>query len=163
MRGPLRLAAVLLAFAAGSAAAQVPNSPPPHRPAALKVFLDCEHSCDTDFIVKELTFVDHVRDSQSADIHAMVTTEDTGGGGTRWTIQFIGHGRFDGHDETVAFSTPQTSSGDDRRKALLRWLKLGLATHAAVASGRDEIDITHIVADAVASAPAHDPWKAWVF
>ncbi len=157
---PMRLAAFLLLFSAGSAAAQVPA--PAARPA-LKVFLDCQHRCDTDFIVKELTFVDHVRDSQSADIHAMVTTEDTGGGGTRWTIQFIGLGRFDGHDETMTFTTPQTATDDDRRRAVLRWLELGLATHAAIASGRDDIGITHTVADAVAVSPARDPWKAWVF
>ena len=161
MRVSLRLAAFLLLFSASSATAQV--SAPAARPAPLKVFLDCQHRCDTEFIVKELTFVDLVRDSQSADIHAMVTTEDTGGGGTRWTIQFIGHGRFEGHDETVAFTTPQTATDDDRRRAVLRWLELGLATHAAIASGRDDIDITHTVADAVAAPPARDPWKAWVF
>ena len=131
--------------------------------AQLRVFLDCEYRCDTDFIRQELTFVDHVRDSQSADIHAMVTTEGTGGGGLKWTIHFVGLGRFDGHDETVTFTTPQTASEDDRRKAVLRWLKLGLATHAAVVSGKDEIDITHTVADAVPSMPASDPWNAWVF
>ena len=157
----MRLAAILLLFSAGSAAAQGSASARP--PAPLKVFLDCQYHCDTDFIVKELTFVDHVRDSQSADIHAMVTTEDTGGGGTRWTIKFIGHGTFNGHDETVTFVTTQTSTPDDRRRAVLRWLKLGLATHAAVASGLGELDITHTAGDVVAAPPAHDPWKAWVF
>ena len=131
----------------------------------LKVFLDCQYRCDTEFLTKELTFVDHVRDSQSADIHAMVTTESTGGGGTRWTIQFIGRGAFAGHDETVTFATVQTASRDDQRQAVLLWLKLGLATHAAVASGRAELDISHTVraSDAMATAPARDPWNAWVF
>ena len=157
---PIGLAAILLVFSAGSAFAQAPA---PGRQAPLKVFLDCQHICDTDYIVKELTFVDHVRDSQSADIHAMVTTEETGGGGTRWTIKFIGRGAFSGHDETVTFATPQTSTADDRRRAVLRWLKLGLATHAAVASGLDDLDITHTVAAAAAVPAARDPWKAWVF
>src|SRR4026209_282935 len=65
----------------------------------LRLFLDCQYECDTDVIRKELTFVDHVRDSQSADIHALVTTETTGGGGDSWTIQFIGIGRFAGYNE----------------------------------------------------------------
>ncbi len=130
----------------------------------LKVFLDCQHECDTDFIRKELTFVDHVRDSQSADIHALVTTESTGGGGTSWKIQFIGMGRFQGHDETVTFTTPQTATSDERRQAVLRWLKLGLVTHAAIATGKSEIDITHKVTASEASAtPVRDPWNAWVF
>lgn len=150
-------------------AAQQPTPPSrmPHVIEAkgpLKVFLDCQYECDRDFITKELTFVDHVRDSQSADIHALVTTETTGGGGTSWKIQFIGLGRFQGHDETVNFSTPQTASGDERRQALLKWLKLGLATHAALALGEPSMDVTFARAAAAASAtPVDDPWNAWVF
>lgn len=130
----------------------------------LRVFLDCQYECDTDFIRKELTFVDHVRDSQSADIHALVTTERTGGGGWNWRIEFIGQGRFAGHDETVTFATAQTDSPDNQRRVLLRWLKLGLATHAAIAAGHAEIDVTHNVQPtAAASEPVRDPWNAWVF
>ena len=167
------LAAVMVLMGSGQSGAPFPQDPaaPPAAAAAgeslsrpLKVFLDCQYQCDTDFLTRELTFVDHVRDSQSADIHAMVTTESTGGGGTRWTIRFIGRGPFAGHDETVSFSTLQTASDDDRRKAVLLWLKLGLATHAAVASGKADLDISHTVraSDAMAT-PARDPWNAWVF
>lgn len=149
--------------------------PPPVKPAPrtpepialkgpLKVFLDCQYECDTEFIRKELTFVDHVRDSQSADIHALVTTESTGGGGLTWKIEFIGQGRFAGHDETVTFNTAQTDSSDTRRRALVRWLKLGLATHAAVAVGQADIDVTHTATQKATDAVAErDPWNAWVF
>lgn len=141
--------------------AQTPEVIPLKGP--LKLYLDCQYECDTEFIRKELTFVDHVRDSQSADIHALVTTESTGGGGWQWKILFIGQGRFAGHDETITFSTAQTDSPDDRRRVLLRWLKLGLATHAAIASGQADIDVTHAAAKADAvTTPAHDPWDAWV-
>lgn len=130
----------------------------------LKVFLDCQYECDTEFIRKELTFVDHVRDSQSADVHALVTTDSTGGGGLTWKIEMIGQGRFAGHDETVTFTTAQTDSDDTRRRALLRWLKLGLATHAAVALGQPDLDVTHTVQKAGDAAVAQrDPWDAWVF
>ena len=129
----------------------------------LKVFLDCQYECDGEFIRRELTFVDHVRDSESADIHALVTTETTGGGGWNWKIEFIGRGRFAGHDETVTFVTSQTDSSDDRRRVLLRWLKLGLATHAAIAAGQAAIEVTHTVAQTAPAAPARDPWNAWVF
>jgi hypothetical protein len=131
--------------------------------APLKVFLDCQYECDAEFIRKELTFVDHVRDSESADIHALVTTEATGGGGWKWRIEFIGQGRFASHDETVTFETTQTDSADDRRRILLRWLKLGLATHAAIAAGQPDLDVTHTIATATTSAPARDPWNSWVF
>ena len=130
----------------------------------LRLFLDCQYECDTDFITKELTFVDHVRDSQSADIHALVTTESTGGGGTSWKIQFIGVGRYAGYNERVSFTTGQTATGDERRKEILKWLKAGLATPAAIASGKADFEIT--MPKAAEAAPAEkpkDPWNAWVF
>ena len=138
--------AVLLAMASVSPgyAQQPPPQPPPAgqvpapvKPSAtmpsgeLRVFLDCQYECDFDYLRKEITFVDHVRDSQSADIHALITTETTGSGGWNWKIQLIGLGRFEGHDDLLTFSTAQTDSSDTRRKTLARWLKLGLATHAA--------------------------------
>lgn len=150
-----------MAMAVQPAPAQ--NPPDPAGTARLKVFLDCQYECDTEFIRRELTFVDHVRDSESADIHVLVTTQSTGSGGWQWKIAFIGHGQFAGHDETVTFATSQTASDDDRRRALLQWLKLGLATHAAVASGKADIDVSYTAPDAVAAAPPHDPWNAWVF
>lgn len=146
---------------------QVPSSQNPTDIVAaegrLKVFLDCQYECDTEFIRKELTFVDHVRDSQSADIHVLVTTESTGGGGWQWKIAFIGHGRFAGHDETVTFATSQTDSADDRRRVLVHWLKLGLATHAAIALGRADIEVSYTSAETEPEVPPHDPWDAWVF
>ena len=151
------LAALLLWTGAWPAASQDPGG------GRLKVYLDCQYQCDTDFVIKELTFVDHVRDSQSADIHALITTESTGGGGLRWTIKFIGNGRYAGHDETVSFTTTQNASSDDKRQAVLAGLKLGLATPATVASGRADMDVSHTFSDAVSAPPPHDPWNAWVF
>lgn len=149
------------------------QGPPPQRPGArpdvfgtgnLRLFLDCQYECDTDFIRKELTIVDHVRDSQSSDIHALVTTESTGGGGTSWKIQFIGMGRFAGYNEAVTFTTPQTATGDERRNALLKWLKAGVATQAAIASGKADFQITMPkAAETDAAAKPKDPWNAWVF
>jgi len=155
----------LLLLLAVSVQAPASQNPPQDVAAEgrLRIFLDCQYECDTEFIRRELTFVDHVRDSQSADIHVLVTTQSTGGGGWQWKVAFIGHGRFAGHDETVTFATSQTDSSDDRRRVLLQWLELGLATHAAIALGKADIDVSYTSPDAAPAAPPHDPWNAWVF
>jgi len=57
------------------------------RDAAVKVYLDCL-GCDTDFIKKEITFVNYVRDRIIADIHIFVTTQMTGSGGKEYSINF---------------------------------------------------------------------------
>lgn len=161
----IALFAISLIFTQPAPSQTPPPPPPPQEQGALKLFLDCQYECDTEFIRKDLTFVDHVRDSQSADIHALVTTQTTGGGGRSWKIQFIGLGRFKGHDEAVTFTTPQTATSDEQRRELLKWLKVGLATRAAMALGRADFDIvfTKPAEGAAAAAPVHDPWNAWVF
>jgi hypothetical protein len=148
---------------------QLPPRPPAEilEPGELRVFLDCQWECDFDYLRREITFVDHVRDSQSADVHVLVTTETTGGGGLRWRLQFIGLGRFQGRGETLTFTTAQTDSADLRRRALARWLRLGLATHAAMVHGRTDLDVTHQPHDdaqiAGPDVPARDRWNSWVF
>ena len=151
-----------------------PGQPPPVQPPAeivqpgeLRVFLDCQWQCDFDHLRREITFVDHVRDRESADLHVLVTTETTGGGGMRWKLQFIGLGRFQGRDETITFTTAQTDTDDMRRRALTRWLRLGVATQAAMVHGRDDLDVTHQPHDEAGVAgqatAARDPWNNWVF
>ena len=45
----------------------------------LRVFIDCEN-CDISFIRNTLTFVDHVRDPRAAQIHILITDQETAGG-----------------------------------------------------------------------------------
>src|SRR5260221_10636744 len=111
---------VCLCGVAGFAQAQNPPAPasqtPPVAPVGLlRIFLDC-NECDEEYLRQNVAFVDYVRDRAVADLHVLVTTQDTGGGGQAWTAKFIGVGRLQGEDRTLSFNTPQTATGDDRRK-----------------------------------------------
>src|SRR5690606_8968698 len=55
------------------------------RPERLAVFLDCGF-CDERFIRQEMTYVDYVRDRVVADVHVLVTRQNTGGGGEARTF-----------------------------------------------------------------------------
>ena len=59
-------------------------------PGKLRVYLDCMYECDTEYLKQNIDFIDYGRDRQSADLHVLVTTQNTGGGGTLWTLKFIG-------------------------------------------------------------------------
>jgi hypothetical protein len=83
-------------------------------PAKARVFLDCSR-CDEDYLRKEITFIDYVRNREDADVHVLVTTQDTGGGGRQWTVKFIGLGAYQGVEQTLIYNQPQ--SGDARRDA----------------------------------------------
>src|SRR5262245_21088334 len=92
------------------ALAEAQNPPPTQTPAAtpapalLKVFLDCD-ICDSDYLKRTVTFVDYVLDRNVADVHVLVLTQGTGGGGDAWTVKFIGVGRFQDQDRTLTFNT----------------------------------------------------------
>ena len=77
-----------------------PMTPPPPAAALLRIFLDCNR-CDGEYMRQEITFVDYMRDRRDADVHVLVTTQETGGGGTEYTLKFIGLGSFAGVDQTL--------------------------------------------------------------
>ena len=171
----IRVAAVaffaLAVFASGTAAqtAQPQDPPQGSQPAApasqLRVFLDCQYECDFDFLRENVAFVDWVRDRESSDIHLLVTTQTTGGGGWNWTLKFIGSGALAGVDETLTFSTTSTDTSDARRKELARVMRLGLARYAVRTGRLASLDVTFTppAAGAGAAKPQEDPWNFWVF
>ena len=134
-------------------------------PSRLRVFLDCRFECDTEYLRQNIDFIDYVRDRGTFDVHVLVTTEGTGGGGTSWIVKFIGLDYFQNHDHTLAFNTLETATGDDRRKEFARIFKIGLVSYAAetdVASNLD-VSIKPFERNDPTDRPSRDPWNYWVF
>lgn len=158
-------ATLLLLSSLHPASAQTSTPAPAQDLSLLRVFVDC-YECDTEYLRQNVMFVDYVRDRTVADVHLLVTTQSTGGGGWFWTVKFIGLGRFDKVDRTITFNTPQTATSDDRRKAFARYFKLGIATYALDSTVAGELDVqwTKPATAPAAAAPAtRDPWNYWVF
>lgn len=149
------------------ALAQNPDSPQtPVTQDALRVFLDCNSRfCDFDFFRKEITFVNYVRDRQDADVHVLVSTQQTGGGGTEFTLRFIGLRRFAGRENTLRYTSRPTDSEDQIRRGLARVLKAGLVGYAmdTPVGERIEIGFTGAQQNAAPATPARDPWNFWTF
>jgi hypothetical protein len=138
-----------------------PGGPPP-----LRVFLDC-WECDIDYLRREVTWIDYVREPADADLHVLVTTQSTGGGGSSWNVKFIGRGRFVGLDRLMTFTTNLTATSDDRRKEFARVFKIGLVAYAADTSPAARLDVTWRrpppAAAGAAAATGPDPWRGWLF
>jgi hypothetical protein len=160
----------LFLVAAGLARAQAPGdtkaaaesraeAPPP-----VKVFLDCVNaSCDFDFLRKEIPFVDHVRDRKDADVHVLITAEGTGGGGDKYTLNFIGLRRFAGVDHLLHYVSGVTATSDELRKGLAGTIKLGLVHYVADTPVGSQLQITHVrpAGTAAAGGVLRDPWDYW--
>src|SRR5436190_1943098 len=153
-----------LLFVTGSLGAQTPA--PRTAPARLRVFIDCQYECDTEYLRQNIEFIEYVRDRAAADLHLLVTTQETGGGGTAWTLKFIGLDYFMGQDRTLTFNSPQTASGDDRRKEFARIFKVGLVGYAAETTVAPDLDVSFRKSSETGehkAKPEHDPWNFWVF
>ena len=133
------------------------------RNEALRVFLDCA-SCDENYIRTEVTFVNYVRDRTLADVHVLITTQATGGGGTQYTLKFIGLDRFKGLENSLTYSASQTSTPDERRRGLVSIFKLGLVGYVADTPMASRLKVTFDAPPNQQQAnTVKDPWNFWVF
>lgn len=157
-----RLIALGLLASAPDAAGQEAADPAMSVSAAsLKVFVDCNR-CDAEYLRQNVGFVEYVRDRAVADVHILVTTEDTGGGGLSWTAAFIGLNGLTGRDRTLTFTTAQAATDDERRKAFARIFKIGLAGYVSDPAVIAALDVTWKAPDDGGSTKK-DPWNSWVF
>jgi len=129
--------------------------------SAVRVFLDCPNSfCDFDYYRTEITFVNWVRDRQFAQVHVLVTSQQTGGG-QEYTLGFIGLERFAGTEDTLHYLSHAGDTQDDIRKGLGQVLRVGLVRFAARTPVASRIEISYS-APAGAAAQVRDPWNYWV-
>ena len=134
---------------------------------AFNVFLDCSgFFCDETFIRTEIVSVNWVRERTAADVHILATTQPTGGGGTRYSVAFIGQHRFEGVIDTLTYDAPQSSTDDETRRGLVRIFQVGLVRYLARTSALDRLSVSYTppkASDTTTAAAAKDPWNAWVF
>ncbi len=130
---------------------------------ALRVFLDC-HSCDFDYLRREVPFVNYVRDRMEAEVHVLVTTQGTGGGGTEYIFKFIGLERFQGVDDELTYIAAQTDTSDERRAGYSRVFALGLVRYVSSTTLAERLQLVYEAPEGQATAvPENDPWNFWVF
>jgi hypothetical protein len=134
----------------------------------LRVFVDCDLFCDMDFIRTEIPWVDYMRDRADAQVHILVTTEMTGGGGRRHTLEFIGLREFAGRSDTLVYTVTAEATQDIIRRGLASTMKLGLVRYVAGTPLAARLNV--VLAEpprtpgAVApAAQAPDPWNFWTF
>lgn len=163
---PWRTRATLMAMLIGVPARLPAQEPTPTGTAvALKVFLDCEpYLCDPDYFRTEITWVNWVRDRTDAEIHLLVTTQTTGSGGREYTMRFLGLATQAAHQDELRHTSSATATEDERRRGLVRMVKLGLAPFAARAGAVDlQVNSAGRPAGGAGVPQPHDPWNYWVF
>ncbi|MDA0874387.1 MAG: hypothetical protein O3C45_04910 [Bacteroidetes bacterium] len=138
------------------------------RPESLTVFLDCEHSCDFDYIRRTIPYVDWVRDREEADVHMLVTSQTTGSGGRNYEVQFIGLKALDALQDVHVFLSGSINTDAERREGLTATMAAGLVRFLLTTEmGRNLQVSVPVLAQSQApdlqQGPIVDPWDYWVF
>ena len=137
-------------------------------PDRLKVFIDCHTGCDMTFIRSEINIVDFLLDRQAADVHVLITDQNTGSGGDEYQLIFFGQNQFAGVKDTLRFINDANNTDFEERDLLLKYLKIGLTPFIARTKMGKELDIkmkTNKPADqkTTPAAATKDPWNYWIF
>ena len=127
---------------------------------AVKVYLDCG-GCDVEYIKTEITFVNYVRDRLEAQVHILITTQTTGGGGREYTLNFMGQNDLKGTNDIQKYFSSTTDTSDDVRRGLVKALKLGLMSYVGKTPISRRITVDYLPPDK--AGPGRDRWNSWVF
>ncbi len=132
---------------------------------AVRVFIDCSAcgSSDFDYYRAHITFVDLVRDPAAAQVHLIVTSQSTGGGGVERTLTFLGRGAFLGKDDTLRCVTLAGDTDEAMLRASARTMELGLMRYAARTPAASRITIAYDDSAESEEPPTVDRWHSWVF
>ena len=153
---------LFLVFATAQAQPQPGSS---QQQAAVRVFIDCRtRYCDLDYFRTEITFIDHVRDQEDANVHVLITTQPTGGG-TEFTLNFIGRNGFEDLGETLITSSGQTDTDDEIRNRLVRVIRAGLVPYINRTPLLERITVFYNTPQdtPISTQPVDDPWNFWIF
>lgn len=158
---------------AGPAFAQLSSSSTQAARVAPRVFLDCQRlvPCDDDYFQTEIRFVNWARDREDADVHVLVTGETVGGGGRRYTMEFIGRGDMAHLSDVLTYVASGTDVELQTLEGLTQTLRIGLVRYAVQTGLGNEFEISYsgagpVAAEEGAVAPVtavRDPWNFWTF
>ncbi len=165
------LVSLLLLFTLGRASTLGAQQPAQAGAEALRVFLDCQGgwrgSCDREYFRQEIGYVNWVRQPQDAQVHIIVTSQSAGGGGTRFTLDFVGREDLQGLTDQLTYMAGATDVEEETVAGLARTLALGLVRYMAQAGFGDAVDVESAAgtrsSQAQAATSQNDPWNFWVF
>jgi hypothetical protein len=132
----------------------------------LRVFLDCSQ-CDFNNLRQDVTYINYVRDKSDADVHVLISTQNTASGGREFAMDFIGQGEFADLKQRLTFVSSGSDTEDERRRGVSRTFALGLAPFLVRTPEGDRFSLQYQrpagVAATASAVPLNDPWNAWIF
>jgi len=126
------------------------------RKDAVNVYME-----STDFIRKEIPYVNYVRDIKDAGVYIISTSQNTGSGGTEYSYFFVGQNEYAGMADTLTFTASPDETSEVTRQKEISILKMGLMRYVAKTplSKYMKISFTEPLSETIST----DKWNSWVF
>ena len=126
------------------------------RKDALNVYMDA-----SDYIRKEIPYVNYVRDIKDAGVYIISTNQNTGSGGSKFTYFLVGQLEYKTMRDTLSFVTSPDETQDGIRVKVVNTLKMGLMRYVAKTplSKYMKISFSEPLSETVSS----DKWNSWVY
>jgi hypothetical protein len=126
------------------------------RKDALNVYMDA-----SDYIRKEIPYVNYVRDIRDAGLYIISTSETTGSGGREYTYFFIGQNEFEGIRDTLSYTSNPDETTEIIRENQVRTIKMGLTRYVARTPLGKFLTINF--SKPLTETINTDKWDSWVF
>jgi len=121
------------------------------------------------FIRSEINVVDFMLDRVAADVHMLITEQNTGSGGSKYQLIFFGQNNFKNLRDTLQFSTDPNATEFEERDMLIKYMKLGLTPYVVRTEAAKDVTISFKRAETSnnkndsVSQTKKDPWNYWVY
>jgi hypothetical protein len=126
------------------------------RKDALNIFMDA-----SDYVRKEIPYVNYVRDIKDAGVYIISTYQRTGSGGWEYTYFLVGQNEYAGMRDTISFVTSPDETDDETRIKSVRTLKMGLMRYVAKTPLSKYMNINF--SEPLSETVSTDKWNSWVF
>jgi hypothetical protein len=135
---------------------ETPSKSDTLRKDALNVFMET-----TDYLRREIPYVNYVRDIKDAGVYVISTNQRTGSGGVEYTYFLIGQHEFAGMRDTISFVTTPDETTEGYRGKMVNTLKMGLMRYVAKTPLSKYMRITF--SEPLSETVSTDKWNSWVF
>jgi hypothetical protein len=136
---------------------QEPSSQPDTlRKDALNVYMQA-----SDYIRREIPFVNYVRDIKDAGVYIISTSQRTGSGGIEYSYFLVGQHQYTGMNDTLTIVTSPDDTSDMIREKQVNALKMGLMRYVVKTPLAKYMRISF--SEPLSETISSDKWNSWVF
>lgn len=126
------------------------------RKDALNVYMQV-----SDYIRREIPFINYVRDIKDAGVYIISTSQRTGSGGIEYSYFLVGQHQYTGMNDTLTIVTSPDETSDMIREKQVNTLKMGLMRYVAKTPLAKYMRISF--SEPLSETVSSDKWDSWVF